>query len=440
MLTFCRPASHNGVGRKVRPLREAGFRFPVSRLPAIALLIAVPLWHAAAEQCTPTTSPQVDSEIAKLQRLTKIQTTDPVLLYNLAADFAAKCDRATTLNLLGKVAAAGGGLDPAEYRGFAFLKDSADFKAIVAQVRATNSPRIQSAPAFLIKEPDLFPEGMAYARCSGRVYAGSVKRKIVWTDKTRTVHDLVKPSEDGLGYVAGLHVDEARKELWAVSSRFGNAPEIASAIQGLFKYDLVSGKRVAKFAAPNSSGGFLNDVTVVSSTGDAFVTDTLEGSVYSTVKGSQVLQTFLPPGSIPGANGIALSDDERTLFVAGDFGIYRVDLATKAFKMLAKSEGVIDASIDGLYFYRQSLVGIQNGIHPGRVVRFYLDPGLARITRREILETYNPLFENPTTGGLDGDSFLFMANPQLHKWTPGKPSPPAARLQDIRILRIALDH
>ena len=108
--------------------------------------------------------------------------------------------------------------------------------------------------------------------------------------------------------------------------------------------------------------------------------------------------------------------------------------------MLAKSEGVIDASIDGLYFYRQSLVGIQNGIHPGRVVRFYLDPGLARITRREILETYNPLFENPTTGGLDGDSFLFMANPQLHKWTPGKPSPPAARLQDIRILRIALDH
>src|SRR4029077_18933565 len=99
---------------------------------------------------------------------------------------------------------------------------------------------------------------------------------------------------------------------------------------------------------------------------------------------------------------------------------------------------VVDASMDGVYFYRGSLVGIQNGIHPGRVVRFYLDSTLTKIVRSEILETYNPAFENPTTGGLHGDSLLFMANPQLHKWTPGKPLPPADNLNDIQILRISL--
>jgi len=72
------------------------------------------------------------------------------------------------------------------------------------------------------------------------------------------------------------------------------------------------------------------------------------------------------------------------------------------------------------------------------VVRFYLDSALTRITRGEILETYNPLFENPTTGCLDGDSLLFMANTQLHKWVPGKPMPPVSELHDIRILRIIL--
>jgi hypothetical protein len=70
-------------------------------------------------------------------------------------------------------------------------------------------------------------------------------------------------------------------------------------------------------------------------------------------------------------------------------------------------------------------------------VRFYLDPTLTKITGWEILETYNPAFENPTTGSLDGDSLLFMANTQLHKWQPGKPLP-ASGLHDVQILRISL--
>jgi len=405
---------------------------------ALPLALALALTRVAAGQCKPTTSPEVESEIAHLEQLNRTHPADAVLLYNLATDYAAKCDSKTTLNLLRRVVAAGGGLDPAEYRGFAFLKDQTDFKAIITQVRHTNPPKIQSTRAFVIKEPDLFPEGMAYARFSGRVYAGSVQRKIVWTDATGAVHDLVNSGEGGLGYVAGLHVDETRKELWAVSSRFGDAPQVANMIQGLFKYDLVTGKRINIFSAPNKAAGFLNDVVVVPSTGGAFVTNTPEGSVYSTGRGARELRTFLPAGSVPGANGIAVSDDEKTLFVAGDFGIYRIDLRTKTLTELAKPSGVIDASLDGMYFYHQSLVGIQNGIHPGRVMRFYLDPGLARITRAEILETYNPAFENPTAGSLDGSSFLFMANPQLHRWIPGKPSPPLKTLRNIQVLRLPL--
>lgn len=204
----------------------------------------------------------------------------------------------------------------------------------IAVTRAKNPPKIQSRPAFVIKEPDLFPEGMAYARYSRRIYAGSIQRKIVWTDNTGEVHDLVKPGDDGLGYVAGLHVDEARRQLWAVSSKFGNTPDIAGMVPGLFQYDLTTGKRVATFVAPNKSAGGLNDVAVAPSTGLAYTTNTGEGSVYCTKAGSPELELFLPRDSVPGANGIALSDDEKTLFVAGDFGVQRVDLATKTVATL----------------------------------------------------------------------------------------------------------
>jgi sugar lactone lactonase YvrE len=404
----------------------------------VAVSLQLLLGRAGALECTPVASAGLEAEISHLQQSTKVHPDDPVLLYNLAADYAQKCDAATTLKLLHQVVAAEGGLDPAEYRGFAYLRDNPEFKTIVGEIRAHNKPRIQSQPAFVIKEPDLFPEGMAYARYNGRVYAGSVQRKIVWTDKTRKLQDFVKPGEDNLAYVAGLHVDETRKQLWAVSTTFGNRSELSGAVQGLFKYDLATGRRIETFVAPNPSAGYLNDVTVVPSTGNAYVTNTLEGSVYSANKGSSTLDMFLPQGAVPGANGITVSDDDKTLFVAGDFGIYRIDLKSNSRAPLQKASEIIDASIDGLYFYKQSLVGIQNGIHPGRVVRFYLDPTLTRITRAEILETYNPAFENPTTGSLDGDSLLFMANTQLHKWQMGKPLPPANDLHDIQILRISL--
>jgi hypothetical protein len=407
-------------------------------LLAISTVLALILPKAEAVECTPTISPDVESEIKHLQQLTNVHPDDPALLYNLAADYAEKCDVPTTLKLLHQVAAATGGLDPGEYRGFAYLRNTPEFEAIVAEIRLKNKPNIRSKAAFVIREPDLFPEGMAYARYNGRIYAGSVQRKIVWTDKTGELHDLVKAGEDKLAYVAGLHVDETRKELWAVSTRFGDTAEPAGTAPGLFKYDLTSGKRLDIFISQNKSSGYLNDVTVAPSSGKAYVTNTMEGSVYCTKTGSHELELFLAPGTVPGANGITISDDEKTLFVAGDFGIYRVDLGTRYSAPLQKMSNVIDASIDGLYFYRQSLVGIQNAIHPGRVVRFYLDPTLTKITGWEILETYNPAFENPTTGSLDGDSLLFMANTQLHKWQPGKPLPAPSGLHDVQILRISL--
>jgi len=404
----------------------------------IAIILNIALAAAATQPCTSAKSPQLDAEITRFENQLKTTPNDPVLLYNLASDYAEKCDSVRTMALLHKVADRDSGLDPAQYIAFAFIRNTPEFQAIVTQIRRKNRPRIQSKPAFVIKEPDLIPEGMVYARFSGRLYAGSMaKQKIVWTDKTGELHDFVKPGVDGLGRVLGLHVDEARKQLWAVSSVFGIVPTPAEMVPGLFKYDLTTGKLDSIYRASDKDAGF-NDVTLVPSSGEAYTTDPPQGTVYMARTGSRELERLLPTGTVPGANGIALSDDEKTLFVAGDFGITRVDLRTKSAALLPTPAGVIDASMDGLYFYRQSLVGIQNAIHPGRVMRFYLDPALARITRAEILETYNPVFEEPTTGSLDGDSLLFMANTQMYRWSPDQPMPPMSDLHDIQVLRIAL--
>jgi sugar lactone lactonase YvrE len=159
-------------------------------------------------------------------------------------------------------------------------------------------------------------------------------------------------------------------------------------------------------------------------------------SVYEALPGDSVLRQFVPAGSAPQANGIAVSPDETALFVAGGFGIVRVDLRTRAVTPLSRAAGVIDATIDGLYGYRRSLIGIQNGVHPGRVLRFDLDSTLTGIVSSTVLESYNPLFDSPTTGAVSGNAFYFMANPQRRRLVGGVPD--SSSLNPVRVLRLPL--
>jgi hypothetical protein len=117
----------------------------------------------------------------------------------------------------------------------------------------------------------------------------------------------------------------------------------------------------------------------------------------------------------------------------------RVDIATKHTHLLSKPRNIADANIDGLYFDEDSLVAIQNpDVHPGRVMRYYLDPARNGISRAEVLEAYNPIFDVPTTGALVGKQFYFLANSQLDKRDDEGTMPTLTKLQNIYMLKLKL--
>ena len=150
-------------------------------------------------------------------------------------------------------------------------------------------------------------------------------------------------------------------------------------------------------------------------------------------------ELFLPANTVPQANGIAVSSDDKVLFVAGWLGVARVDIASRQLKILSKPKQISDAGLDGMYFYKGSLVGVQNpDLHPGRIVRYYLDSGLDHIERAEVLETYNPLFQVPTTGALVDSSLYFMANTQIDRLSARGTMPPAEKLHEIVVVKLNL--
>ena len=66
--------------------------------------------------------------------------------------------------------------------------------------------------------------------------------------------------------------------------------------------------------------------------------------------------------------------DRAPLYVGSWHDIQVVGTATVGCALLPSAAPSVTASFDGLYWYDGGLVGIQNSLHPGRVVRLPLDP------------------------------------------------------------------
>jgi sugar lactone lactonase YvrE len=146
---------------------------------------------------------------------------------------------------------------------------------------------------------------------------------------------------------------------------------------------------------------FLNDLTLLRD-GTAFVTDSVRHQVVRLAPGTNAFETWAAEFRSP--NGIVVSADERTLFVADFRGVNQLDLETKSRKLLETSTPL--NGIDGLAEHRGALIGIHNVLGRPRVVRIHPSES----NRVELLESKNPLLNVPATGVVAGDEFFFLAN------------------------------
>lgn len=174
---------------------------------------------AGVPGCTAAPADAVRPELDRLEKALAQSPGDPLLLFEHAIAHGQLCDCERTLRSLSAVARTWGGLDPGNFRGFAFLRGDPELDALVRGIRARNPPVLSSQPGYVFPEPDLFPEGMAFDRRTRRVYAGSAAtQRIVWTDRSGALHQLVPSRAGELGFPAGMKVDAARGQLCVASA------------------------------------------------------------------------------------------------------------------------------------------------------------------------------------------------------------------------------
>lgn len=366
----------------------------------------------------------------------------PTLFYNLARAYSLTGSKAEAVKWLEKTLDLGFGAEALAGEDFLFLRDAAEYANLRKRIETIRKPKVTSRTAVTINEPDLIPESVAYDADGKNFYVGSLyKQKIVKIDASGKKSDFVAEAADGLGAVVGIKVDAARKILWVLSNVAPEMKNFDKSLEGtgrLHKYDLKTGKLLEKYELSNKPRPHLLNDLAITASGDLYITDSLSSDVYILRRDKDRLEVFakLQPYSYP--NGIALSKDESKLYVANLNGVTIIETKTGKGTPLAHAEKVALAGIDGLYFYENSLLAIQNFEQPNRVVRFDLNPAGDSVERAVVLESNHPLYKIPTTGVLHKRDFYYIANSQLRSFDENGKIFTTEKLQNVRILKLKL--
>ena len=319
----------------------------------------------------------------------------------------------------------------------------------LAQVAAKGIRPHASEVAFMLAEKDLIPEGIAYDPLDQVFFLSSLhKRKIVrvrprTANQPAIVEDFTSQGQDGLYSTLGMKVDAERRVLWVCSSAESFMSAYSESDAGkaaLFKYDLNTRRLIRKYEIGPNPRHLLNDLAL-NAEGDVFITDIASGEIFTVLHDKDVLEVFIPSGRFTAPNGIAISSEGGKLFISDmPFGVYVVDVKTKLSARLPQSVGISPSGSDGLYFYKNSLIGIVNIVseRAGRVARFYLDDSAESITRGAVLDCNHPSYQWPTTGVVVGDSLFYIANSQYGSFDNEHRTFPRSKLRKVVVMKLKL--
>ncbi len=353
----------------------------------------------------PDDAAEVREQIAVVEKLKTVVPDRGAVLFFLSTAKQHLGETREALALLKECMALREGFDPSGSPSFLGSKGMKEFDDLVAAVRRDFPAVAQARLAFVTDEKDLIPEGLAYDAKQNLFYLGSLNRKkIVKIDAEGRVSDFVPADRYGLLPVLGIRLDPADGTVWA------NTFEDAGRTE-LVHFDS-AGKLLGRFAPKDSTKHGFNDL-VIRKNGEVITTDSLNNKVFRLDPHSGAFHALPVYRTLFYPNGIALADDDRSLYVADAVGIVKVDLADNSSRDIDPGPRNTTAAADGLYWHNGSLIAVQNGMGSPRVAAFKLSRDGNRVTRVTVLENRTPFTTLPTTGAIRGNDFYFIANSQI---------------------------
>lgn len=312
---------------------------------------------------------------------------------------------AAALQWLKKYAATGLTYDVAKDDDLKGLLAEAAGQKLAAQMKERSSPVTNTEFVCTLPQTDIMPEDIAYlksgdVKTAGNFFVTSIQRHTIYRislpkpgSKECLMQELPLSAEAKRWPTLAVSADPTRKALWATASAMPGFSGFSKEDEGkalLLEVDPESGKVLRSFDPGTTGAAVLGDMCVTED-GTVYVSDSIGGGVYrlhgdvQTAKLEKIADGLFSPQTP------VLARDRKRLFVADyAMGVAVIDLATSnpAAKVnyLPHPDNVAVVGLDGMYLSGDSLIGIQNGTEPVRILRLLLNQAQTKITGAQVIE------------------------------------------------------
>jgi len=397
------------------------------------LATAIAIAQPSIEEGTP--APNQGSVIERLETVYTL-TGDVGIAYHLARVSIGRGDYEAAGKWLTKLADAGWkmGLDPANFSGDTIpdvlLKQIADINKTTRQSLRT------SEHALTFDDPLLVPESIAYDAENRTVYAGSLLvPRLVTTalqGKASKNIELALPVGVQWGVLYGIKFNADRGDLWLLNNRTDS-----EGMHGNLSIINRESALIKSYRFADEPAIELNDLCF--SKGYVYVTDSTASRIYRGSLASDSLEVFYQDSDISFPNGIACNDNSTAVYVSDSRGVSRIDQDGGIDHERLKVEaGLSLGGIDGMYLWKNHIVGVQNYLGAPKIIMV----GLSNLTIPNAVNFFDvnhPNFRVPTTGFVAGDCLFYIANSSLDALgrdgtlDPNSPRPNRANVQALNL-------
>lgn len=343
------------------------------------------------------------------KQLDSIRPLHPTFTYNLAAAYSLNKMDKEAIAVLNRLVLMNNSVAFEEDADFDNIKNSDGFQKLKELKAAQNNVVENSNLKFSLSEKDLHPEGLLYLEKLKICLVASIRnKKIVSVDKEGVCTNWFTQTPYS---VFAMKADANEEYLWVTTSAMPEMKDFSNEMDGknqILKIEISTRKIIKTFTIEGKH--VLGDL-IIAKNGDIYISDSVAPHIYKMTNETISMFKDLKNEAL-NLQGLAFNADESKLFIADYLnGIMVVEMKDD-FKTswLPFPEGTSRKGIDGLLYHKNSLIAIQNGVVPIRIVKYNLNSDNHQITGFNVLDNNRPVFNEPALATISKGKLYFFAN------------------------------
>lgn len=254
------------------------------------------------------------------------------------------------------------------------------------------------------------PEGMAMD-ASKNIYLGGVHaRAVEQINVSGDTSTLISYKKNPAIYaVMGVSLHE--NTLWFCTASLPEMLEYTDTLQGRSSVIAFNTKSRKIVKQEIIEGNHVFGDLFVDQSGRVFISDGAANAIYTTSLSDSLQLTYDLSEDIWNLQGITQGSDTSTIFLSDYIsGLYRYNKDAHVLQHIKLPDQVSSKGFDGLYYYKNQLIGIQNGTKPKRSWLLTLNKAGNTIVKAQLIDQALKFLNEPTQGLIHDQSFYYIAN------------------------------